>query len=363
MSHDDSAIVLDAGTGMVKAGFAGCDDVPRAVFPPVVGFYDISRGPKMVGISYKDCYVGEEAMSKRGILCKPLHHPLATAYYSDYSSQDGDIWGGWNIERPYHMGMVNDIYHHTIYCECRADPVEHPMLLTEPPLNPKANREKMTQIMFETYDVPAFYLANTAELALYASGRTTGIVLESGDGVTHAVPIYEGHALPHATQRLELGGSDLTGYLMELLTERGYSSHSRQSVLDILGYTSRERQLVSDIKETLTYVALDFEAELRKAAPEKATLEQAAREKAARKREQAAREQAAREIIKARRCEQLGLAPDATDDQCVAAEADKIFALFDADADGMLNKEEYKQYLVGIRVWCEERLLLHHFYM
>jgi len=173
------------------------------------------------------------------------------------------------------MGMVNDIYHHTIYCECRADPVEHPMLLTEPPLNPKANREKMTQIMFETYNVPAFYLANTAELALYASGRTTGIVLESGDGVTHAVPIYEGHALPHATQRLELGGSDLTGYLMELLTERGYSFT-----------TSRERQLVSGIKETLTYVALDFEAE-------KATLEQAAREKAARKREQAAREHAA----------------------------------------------------------------------
>ena len=75
MSHDDSAIVLDAGTGMVKAGFAGCDDVPRAVFPPVVGFYDISRGPKMVGISGpKDCFVGEEAMSKRGILCTPLHY-------------------------------------------------------------------------------------------------------------------------------------------------------------------------------------------------------------------------------------------------------------------------------------------------
>jgi actin-related protein len=142
-------IVIDNVSGMIKAGFAGSDS-PQSVFP-------WSK-------------VGPNSPFTRGIITN------------------------WDD--------MEKIWHHTFYNELSVNPADHPVLLTEPPLNPKANRERMTQIMFETFNVPAFYVNIQAVLSLYASGRTTGVVLDSGGDVAYTVPIYEGYALPHAIEVL-----------------------------------------------------------------------------------------------------------------------------------------------------------------
>lgn len=184
----------------------------------------------MVGAGSKDEYVGDAAMSRRGVLLikYPLEHGIVT---------------NWDD--------MEKIWHHAFFSELRVEPSEHPVLLTEAPLNPKANRERMTQIMFESFSIPAFYVAIQAVLSLYASGRTSGIVIDSGDGVTHTVPIYEGYSLPHAVLRIDLAGRDLTQWMAKLLMQRGYSFT-----------TSAELEIVRDIKQQLCFVAEDYAKEL-----------------------------------------------------------------------------------------------------
>ena len=230
MDEEVTAVVIDNGSGTCKAGFAG-DDAPRSVFSTVVG------RPKvpgiMVGLDQKEVYVGEEAQQKRGVL---------------------------KIEQPIEHGIVSNwddmekVWHHTLYSELRVAPEEHPILMTEASLNPKQNRERMTQIMFEVFNVPCLYVNVQAVLALYSSGRTTGIVLDSGEGISHTVPIYEGYAIPHAIQKILLAGADLTAYLREILKDRGLSFT-----------TPAELEIVRDIKETMTVVVSDYQEAMKDA--------------------------------------------------------------------------------------------------
>lgn len=230
MAEEQTTCVIDNGSGVVKAGFSG-EDAPRAIFPSILGR---PKNPGVIiGVEAKDEYIGDEAQQKRGVL--KISYPIAHGIINDWDDME-------------------KIWNHTFYVELRVSPDEHPVLLTEAPLNPKINREKMTQIMFETFNVPCLYVAIQAVLSLYSAGRTTGIVCDSGDGVTHTVPIYEGFSIPHAVSRIQLAGRDLTTFMAKLLKERGYEFNS-----------SAELEIVRDIKEKTSFVALDYEAALKQA--------------------------------------------------------------------------------------------------
>jgi actin len=185
----------------------------------------------MIGTEKKDVLIGQEAQEKRGIL--NLRYPI----------EQGVITNWEDMEK---------VWYHTFYTELKVAPEDHNVLITEAPLNPKSNREKITQIMFEHFNTPGMYIAIQAVMSLYSTGKTTGIVMDSGDGVSHFVPIYEGYAFPQAIFRLDLAGRDLTEFLQRILTERGLNLTS-----------SSEKDIVRDIKERLCYVSLDYDHELK----------------------------------------------------------------------------------------------------
>jgi centractin len=168
--------------------------------------------------------VGSKVAEHRGALL--LSHPIDHGRVRDWPDMEL-LW-----RTAYESGAVG------------ATASAHPLLLTQPPSASRSAREEAATVFFESLRVPALFLAPTTTLALYATGRTTGLVLECGDGVTAAAPIYEGFALPHALMRADFGGGDVTDALATLLRRSGAAFA-----------TTAERETVRSIKETAGSVA------------------------------------------------------------------------------------------------------------
>lgn len=224
MEHDLGAVVIDVGSSVLKAGFAG-ENLPRCAMSPAVG--RPRRGP---GTSRRgQSFVGKEVTANVGWLdvSIPVEHGVVTD------------WA--DLER---------LLQHTFAEELRVDPSDYQVLVTETPLNPRANRAKTIELLLESLNADGAHLASQPVLALYASGRTTGLVLDCGHGVTHWVPVVEGHSLPSGIARMGYGGRDVDAFLARLLVERGY-------------FLFGEPDVLRRAKETLCRVALDEEEEFR----------------------------------------------------------------------------------------------------
>ena len=222
---ENPAVVIDNGTGMMKTGLSG-EEAPSHVFPTLVG---IPKHPSIVGGNNQELYIAGDALEHRGLL--KLKYPIEHGVVNEWE----------------HM---KKLWRHTYENELRIDPETQPVLLTEAPLNPNANREKMMEFFFDELNVPAFYVFTQAVLSLYSSGKTTGLVVDSGDGVTHIVVVYEAYSIKHAVNRMDLAGRDLTNYLQKLLTEIGVTLKS-----------SADFEIAREIKEKTCYIALDYEQE------------------------------------------------------------------------------------------------------
>jgi len=221
-------VVCDNGTGFVKCGFAG-DNFPAHIFPSIVGRPILRAEEKIQDIQLKDIMVGDECTKARDLL--ETSYPITNGIVQKWDDME-------------------HLYNYTFYDRLKIDPSEHKIMLTEAAMNPKKNRQQLVETMFETYGFQGVHCSIQAVLTLYAQGLLTGVVVDSGDGVTHIVPVYEGFALPQSIRRLDVAGRHLTEYMIKLLLLRGYTFNR-----------TADFEVVREIKEKVCYVGYDLELE------------------------------------------------------------------------------------------------------
>jgi len=237
------AVVIDNGTGYTKMGFAGNTE-PQYIIPSIIALQEGKGAQKASttkkGVEDLDFYIGDEANS------------YARTYDIFYPVRHGQV------ENWTHMEYF---WEHCIFKYLRCEPEDHFFLLTEPPLNAPENREYTAEIMFETFNVPGLYIAVQAVLALAASWTSknvkertlTGTVIDSGDGVTHVIPVAEGYVIGSSIKHIPLAGRDITSFVQQLMRERNEPIPPSDSL-----------EVAKRVKETYSYVCPDIVKEYAK---------------------------------------------------------------------------------------------------
>lgn len=220
-------VVIDNGSGFSKIGFAGKDQ-PLSVFPTLIGYPNPPTFISTFKSVPKEYYIGKEAINLYDDL--RIITPLECGRITDWDS-------------------LEKIWHHNFYNDLQINPLEHPILLTEShPSILHHERERIAEIMFETFGVPGLYRVNQEVLALYGTGRATGLVVGMGDGNTNIAPINEGFVLRSPIPTINITGRDITSYLGHLFNRKGYNFSE-----------SAEYRILREIKEQFCYLTLDPE--------------------------------------------------------------------------------------------------------
>ncbi|XP_063003353.1 actin-like protein 9 [Elgaria multicarinata webbii] len=218
------AVVIDTGTGTCKAGFAG-QQTPQSVIGTVVG-YPTEKSMR-TRRDRADTFVGERAQFEPDVdLILPVRHGIIIDWEA-----------------------AEVLWRHLFYHDLKVAPEDHALLMSDPPLCPTTNREKLVEVVFESLNSPGMYVAYQSVLSVYAHGKISGLVVDTGYATTHTVPVHEGYNLPHATERMDIAGVNMTSFLMDLLKDTGHYCDERMF------------SVVDDIKQKCCYVALDFENE------------------------------------------------------------------------------------------------------
>jgi len=238
MANRMPACVVDVGTGYTKMGFAGNSE-PSYIFPSAIAVKERIGQAGAKGIEDLDFYIGDDAMNATGYATKyPVRHGLV---------EDWDL--------------MEKFMEQTIFKYLRAEPEDHYFLLTEPPLNTPENREYTAEIMFESFNVPGLYIAVQAVLALAASWTSrqagertlTGTVIDSGDGVTHVIPVAEGYVIGSCIKHIPIAGRDITAFVQQLLRDREPQIPPAQSL-----------ETAKEVKERYSYICPDIVKEFGK---------------------------------------------------------------------------------------------------